>query len=179
MRRAFLYTLASVAVIVAMPAVAMAHAHHHQRHHPRGHDARGHDKQFGTLKTRSGSPSGGGTSIPPANTAVGTVASFDGTTLTITLNDGSSVIGKVTAGTEIECRGPGMVSRNDRRDGDPGDRGEHGDRGENGDRGEHRDQRDEGNCMSSDLTPGTAVTGAELRITSAGSFWDKVELERS
>ena len=45
--------------------------------------------------------------------------------------------------------------------------------GEDGD-----DDQDEGNqnCTTANLTPGTTVIGAELKISSAGAVWDKVEL---
>jgi hypothetical protein len=76
--------------------------------------------------------------------------------------------------------------RNDRGDhGDNGDRNDRGDNGNNGrgDNGNHGDNGDnggaEGNqmpCTTANLTPGTAVHKAELKISSAGSVWKQVDL---
>lgn len=70
----------------------------------------------------------------------GTVASFTGGRLAITLHDGTTVSAKVTAGTEIECHAAiaaetrdGGQSGGDRGDGGQGDRGD--DRGDGGQSG--------------------------------------------
>jgi len=85
------------------------------------------------------------------------VVSFTGGVLTIQLNDGSTVSGTVTNDTEIECAASGQ-SGEDQSSGT-------------------EDQGDSGSsCSTADLTPGKAVHAAELRISSTGKTWDKVEL---
>jgi hypothetical protein len=173
MRRTLFCALLSVAAVALVPASAMARGHHRAHHHKRHHHARIHDKRFGTV---SSSPSSPGTPMTPPSDTAGTIASFDGTTLVLTLNDGSSVSGKVTSDTEIECMSASssddMFQRND-NGGDHGD-DQGGDQGDDqgGDHGEDGAQ----NCTTADLKPGATVTGAELKISSAGSVWDKVDL---
>jgi hypothetical protein len=171
--RKVLYTLVASALVVALiPATALGRSHH-RRHH---HQARVHHKirhkQFG----RSDAPT---TSAMSDN--AGTVASFDGTKLTIQLTDGSTVSGTVNNDTEIECEGVdgshtsfhGDDHGSGRSGGD-----NHGDRGDRGDRGDDNDNDDNdmGNCDTSDLTPGTMVHEASLTLSGAGATWDKVEL---
>jgi hypothetical protein len=71
------------------------------------------------------------------------------------------------------------------RDGDgdgsgSGDNGgsDHGDRGDRGDQGDDNGQDEQGEqaCTTASLTPGASVRGAELKISSAGAVWDKVDL---
>jgi hypothetical protein len=58
--------------------------------------------------------------------------------------------------------------------------GDHGDDNGNDqgddDQGQGDDDNENANCSSADLTPGTVVHEASLRISSAGATWDKVEL---
>jgi hypothetical protein len=60
------------------------------------------------------------------------------------------------------------------------DRGDGG--GDNGndqggdDQGQGDDDAENANCSSADLTPGTVVHEARLRLSGAGATWDKVEL---
>lgn len=104
----------------------------------------------------------------------GTVASFDGTTLTIDLADGSSIDGLVTDRTEIEC---------DHGEGHHGDGGEgHQPASENGDDelgGDEGDSGDEGEdaCTVDNLVPGAIVHEAEIHIGADGAVFEKVELE--
>ncbi len=109
----------------------------------------------------------------------GTIASFDGTTLTINVAGGGQVSGTVDASTEIKCEtedehesddnsGPGTATASHDGSGDQSGETESGDDnsgpGESGDDGRV--------CTTADLTPGTAVHEAELQ----GTTFEKVEL---
>jgi hypothetical protein len=156
-------------VIAILPASALAHGDHHRGHHHRFHHAQIHHRQFGADQ--------GGVNNQDQN--AGTVQSFTGGVLTIALNNGQTVSGQVTGDTEIKCEAAetssSMVSH-DRHGGD-----NNGDRGDNNnDQGDDQGQGDDDNndamCSSSDLTTGTVVHEAELRVSSSGAVWDKVEL---
>jgi hypothetical protein len=182
------------------PASAVAR-HHHRRHHGRTHHAR--IERFGDVNNMPA------TSSSPDN--AGTVQSFHNGVLTIVLNDGSTITGRVTNDTELECMAPEqnqtMHEDGDRGDGDQSGDGDNSGSGDNqaqasGDQSSGEDQGDaaeqndnqaedqneneaaeenenemENNCSTSHLTPGTIVHEAELRISSTGSIWKKVELE--
>lgn len=167
MRRILLTVIACCAVIAVVPAAALAHGRHHshKRHHHHAHHATvrqfGHDSNQGTVQSQDQN--------------AGTVTSFTGGVLTITLNNGQMVSGDVTSDTEIECEGVendhSSLRSHDRHGGDGGD-----DQGDN-DQGDDNDN-DENNaaCSSADLAPGTDVHEAELKLSSAGAVWKKVEL---
>ncbi|HET7049573.1 MAG TPA: hypothetical protein VFI54_15015 [Solirubrobacteraceae bacterium] len=159
--RRVLYTLIASALVVALiPATALGRSHH-RRHH---HHARVHHKQFG----RSDAPA-----TPSMADNAGTVASFDGTKLTIQLNDGSTVSGTVNGDTEIECEAADMSQSNFNSDDEGGD---HNSGDDNNDQGDDNDDNEMQNCDASSLTPGTTVHEAELKLSGAGAVWDKVEL---
>src|SRR3954454_24250833 len=137
MRRMLLMTVASSALLLALPAGTSAHHHahkarHHARHHIRHHSRIRH---FGTLANTK-SVAGTNTSSPV--TPAGTVASFTEGVLTITLADKSTVSGKVTDDTELRCVTEGA--------GDDDDFGEHhafaADHGSSDDQGEDNDDQD-------------------------------------
>jgi hypothetical protein len=107
----------------------------------------------------------------------GTIASFDGTTLTIDLAGGGQVSGAVDATTRIECEtedeheagddsGPGTATAS--HDGSDDNSGPGGD--DNSGPGSGGD--DARACTTADLTPGTTVHEAELD----GTTFEKVEL---
>src|SRR5437588_2437324 len=96
MRRITISLSAAVMLLVFAPTSALARHHHHRRH-SRTHHAR--IERFGRDVT--GAP---GASSSTDN--AGTVQSFSGGVLTIVLNDGSTVSGKVTNDTELECMAP-------------------------------------------------------------------------
>jgi hypothetical protein len=112
---------------------------------------------------------------------VGSIATFDGTTLTIDLLNGGSVSGTVTADTRIKCEtehehemeneDDDTVARASHDDGDDdsGPDGENEGPGENSGPGGD-DENDV--CTTADLTPGTMVHEAEL----AGGTFEEVEL---
>jgi hypothetical protein len=200
MRRVTLTIAMSIAALALLPAGALArgHAAHHQRLRHRGHHrvhhARVRHERFGAVTSgaSSGSSAGTtGTSTPGEN--AGTVRSFDAGVLTLALADGSTVSGRVDGGTEIECETADMSNLHADGDGggdhgggdnsgpgsggDQGQRGDdHGDLGDdNGDLGDENGN-DNQTCVAGGLVAGAVVRSAELRISSAGATWDKIEL---
>jgi hypothetical protein len=121
MRRYLFVSLASLALLATAPATSLARDHA-DRDHDRGHRierhrhaARHHDRRRD--RTERLTPVGGVSS--PAS--AGTVQSFSNHVLTIKANDGSTVSGRVVAGTQVTCD-----MRNDqfqREDGGPGPSG--------------------------------------------------------
>ena len=109
--------------------------------------------------------------------------------LTIKLSDNSTVSGHVTDATEIECQAP-EPQQTQHMDGDGGSTtggDDHGDdnaganqpTGENENENEAQNENENENeqtCGTSSLTRGTVVHEAELKVSSAGSVWEKVEL---
>jgi hypothetical protein len=175
MRRILFTILASTALSVAVPAVALAHdsqsGHHHKRHH---HARVRHEKFAGH---RHDSEHNG---VPANEPTAGTVTSFANNMLTITLTNGNMVSGLVTDGTEVKCENPADVNNNGDNDVEHGDRvSDHGpgggDNGDNGDDNGNRGDDNDNNQMCA-ISPGMVVRNAELRITGAGAFWDEVEL---
>lgn len=197
MRRVFFTTVASSALALAVSGVASAqhgkrhHSHRassHKRHHRHAHIVR-----FGTLATAS-TPSSSSSSPATASSPAGTVASFTGGVLTITLADKSTVSGKVTEQTELECQSPAPTASASSHDGgDDGDRHDSStstssqqagsqsgddDQGED-DQGEDHGDDDQGaqhSCTTAALVTRAVVQEAELSISSAGAVWRKVEL---
>ena len=176
MRKTIITAVASAAL--AVPGIALAshqgehqlgddHGVHHGRHHAkhRGHDAR--VVEFGT------------------------VASFSNGTLTISRADGSTVSGKVTSSTVIECRSATAATashgrRDDNNQGDDNNRGRRNNRGDDNDQGNDRGhdvgddngQDEAEHCTSAALVAGAVVREAELNAGGAGLVWRKLELER-
>jgi hypothetical protein len=166
--RRILYTLVASALVVALvPATALGRSHHRRHHHHTRVHHRIHHKQFG----RSDAPAS-----PAMADNAGTVASFDGTKLTIQLADGSMVSGTVNDDTEIECEAPDMSATSFHRDDDGGDHNGGDDNSGPGNDNEDNDNDEMENCGTSSLTPGTIVHEAELKLSGAGAVWDKVEL---
>jgi hypothetical protein len=141
-----------LALALAAPSMASAHGRHHHRHHHHKHA-----KAHRALLTGD---------------AAGTIASFDGTTLTITLKDGSTVSGAVTDDTRIdviEVAPAATVSH-------------HGDDEEGDDQGgDDRWWDDHRSCGSddgdtTDLVAGATVWKASLELGPDGATWEKVKL---
>jgi hypothetical protein len=121
----------------------------------------------------------------------GTIKSFEGGVLTITLAGGGELAATVDDDTEIECHPngdlkPAARSSHDEGDDEHGD-GEHGD--DNDEDGDHEhgddDDGDDANehgdddddrCAADALKPGTKVHEAELELTSKGKHWEELEL---
>jgi hypothetical protein len=147
MRRTLLLLVGLLALALAAPTVASAGGGHHGKH-----------------KVKKANLSG---------RAAGTIASFDGTTLTITLANGATVAGEVDDDTDIyKIKVPASASASTygRHHDDDDD---HGHRG-----GWWRGHRwgwfwrgDE-----DDLVPGTTVWKASLEIDDDGAEWEKIKL---
>jgi hypothetical protein len=197
MRRLVITFSAAVLVLSIAPAGALARhqhrGHQHRRHHSRVHHAR--------IECFGGDVTSAPSSSSSADNA-GTLQSFHNGVLTIRLGNGSTVSGAVTGDTELECMAPGN-DRTVHEDGDGGSGHQSGD-GDNsgsgdgqaqssGDQSSSEDQGDAAeqnenqaeerneneagnNCSTMNLTPGTVVREAELRISGAGPVWKKVEL---
>jgi hypothetical protein len=175
MRRSILITSAGLALLAVALLPAAASAEHHGRHHHHRHALR----HFGVSNPTA-----------PASDSAGTITSFVDGTLTIKLNDGTSVAGTVTSATELKCESAVMVTT--ARTADHGDRGEEGpgeNHGSDGQGGpgpsdESRAAGDDGNhdegqaCDMTALTQGAVVRDAELRLSSTGATFAEVEIVR-
>jgi hypothetical protein len=189
-------TTAMALSMLTLAAPGMASAAHGGRHHHRAHHAGAHVRHarhvhlrvIGATTISSGTTSGS-SSAPPAtptsNESAGTVTSYTNGVLTITLNDGTTMIsGQVTEGTEIGCR-PATPPPTPGGDQDSDDQGgaEGGGGGQGGDQqdGDHHDENRGGEdheegCTPAALVKGAVVRRAELRLSSFGAVWEKVDL---
>ena len=136
----------------------------------------------------------------------GVIDSFDATTgkLTVKLVNGDSLTGTVNSDTEIECENTTTAST--RHDGESGDDNSgsgstqsgddnsgsgstqsgddnsgsgstnSGDDDQGDDNDDQGENESEGNCGTDALQPTTIVKEAELRLTSAGAVFEKIEL---
>jgi hypothetical protein len=218
MKRALPIAAALAALTLIAPGAALA-GHGHRHHHKAKHKAR-HAKvrfeHFGptTLGSTTGtqpstvpaSPTPPATA-PAANENAGKVASYKDGVLTLTLNDGSSVSGKVTSDTQIECvSATPPPSQDDQDEGAAGDdkgqneqnqgdhnQGDHGNGNEGDQPSAHQSQAIQGDddgeegqepptseppCDTSALVPGAIVRAAELRIGPNGNEFESIELVR-
>lgn len=167
MRRIAFTVAATMLVAAAVPASALAH-HHHARHHARSHHAK--IRRFGDQTTAP-------TSTNSADNA-GTVQSFTGGVLTIALNDGTVVSGKVTEQTEVNCGSSGgddQGSGDDQNEDQAGSTFAHQSDFQSGDDDQGDDDNQEG-CSTSSLEAGKKVAEAELVLTGSGAVWKSVEL---
>ena len=189
MRRMLLMAVMGSALALAVPGVASAH--HGKRHHAR-HHKHAHLVKFGTasVSTPSGPTATTPTTTTPTGTPAGKVKSFDQATgiLVITLADESTVSGKVTEATKLECRSATSQENSgddDQGGGDNGARvnGEHG--GPSAHESDHHgsdggdvddDNAGQTACTTAALVPGAVVGEAELLVGSGGAVWEKVEL---
>ena len=204
MKRRLLTTVGMAAALaLAMPGAALAHHGHGHHHHNAGahaHHAKFRMVHIGPMTTTPPPAPTTTAPTPPTPENAGTVTSYTNGVLTLTLNDGSTVSGKVTNETRIRCikatpttppgtqpgaEGPG----DDNGQGDDQSRGDmnqqQGDHGQ----GEWRhgdDGDDDGGpttepeppCDSSSLVPGAVVRAAELRIGPGGTEFESVWLVR-
>ena len=173
MRRILFTALTSGVLLVAVPVTAIAKSHHHnQRKH-----AKLKHKRFGSDSAA--------TPVAEQAQTAGRVASFTGGVLTITLTDGSTVSGKVTDATELQCESATTTSEMAVDEQSPGGSDNGGGANNGGDNGgDHGDQQgtpgtqggDEQTCTTSALTTGAVVQEAELSLTGAGATWSKIDL---
>src|SRR5438874_8309397 len=115
MRKFLFAALVSTALVVAMPATALAR-HHHRHHHQVRHEHFG--SATGTTTTSSG------VTMSSEEGTAGTVDSFTNGVLTIRLNDTNHTLvsGMVTDATELKCDVPeNEVNDNDADDSGSGD----------------------------------------------------------
>ncbi|MGH2850219.1 MAG: hypothetical protein ACRDLP_06345 [Solirubrobacteraceae bacterium] len=168
MKRSIKLALCVALVALAVPAVALA-THHNapsrgwERHHH-------HSTQTGAT-----TPS-----------AAGTVSSYSGGKLTITLAGQGSVTGLVTDATRIRCLGDQGRHEGHRRfdrehhtDGDTGASGPTGDSGSSGpsgDSGAAGPTTPPAPCDSSLLTGGQSVVGATVELSPRGVFFEEILL---
>lgn len=158
MRKTWLLAVVSLlALALAAPAVTGAHGKHHGHKHVKAKRAK-----------------------VPAR-AAGTVTSFDGTTLTITLNSGATVSGTVSDRTviyKLKVRAKQDIATASTRGGKH--RGKHHVKH----RGKHRHgwwwKKQRWGWLSrggaDDLTPGTTVWKATLDVDDNGATWKKIKL---
>jgi hypothetical protein len=154
MRRILLLAIGALALALAAPSAASAHGRHHHGHHGKHH----HKHKHAHRANLSGP-------------AAGTIASFDGTTLILTLADGSTVSGAVTDETVIaliEVTPAATAAHH----GDWGD--DDDDDGDRWWRGHSRCGFDEGDA--SDLVAGATVWKATLELGPDGAVFEKVKL---
>jgi hypothetical protein len=196
MKRMLLMAVTSSVLALAAPTVASAHhAKHHGASHKR-HAKRARVVTFGTATLTPASP----TPTSPTPTTLtgetaGTVKSFEKGALTITLKDGTAVSGTVTEDTRLECQSATTTPTtggDDQGAGDdqnPSESGEHGaatahaaDHGSQQGAGSSDDQGDgsgdggQQSCTTAALVPNAVVGEAELKLSSAGAVWEKVQL---
>jgi hypothetical protein len=204
MRLRLLTFVGATALALAVPSAALAHRGH-RHHHAKAHHARFRFEQIGPngVSAPTTTPTAP-TTTPPSGTPedAGKVVSFEKEVLTIVLNDGSTVSGKVTSDTRIECvsatptpppaggepsdDGPGE----DAGAGDDQSRGDMSQSGDSGSSGEEGDRTDDGGddgepasapeppCDTSLLTKERVVRSAELRIGPSGDEWENLVLVR-
>ena len=112
--------------------------------------------------------------ITDADENAGTVASFSGGMLTITLAKGGTLAGRVGDETEIECDDATATAAGHGGDGEDGDHGDGGD-GDQGDADGH-DHGGDQSCGADALTAGRTVKEAELKAANGEAVFEKVEL---
>ena len=110
----------------------------------------------------------------------GTVASFDGTTLTINLLNGSTVSGIVNEDTEIkcghECNKDGEESEEETAERHPENSGpgsESSGPGPGPGHGPEGEDDGEGDCSVEDLVEGVAIHEAELKLEDGEAVFDR------
>jgi hypothetical protein len=181
MKRILLVAVSSSALALAAPAVASAH---HGKHHHKQHGARARVLDFRTAAHPNTAPT------TPTTESVGTVTSFKEGVLTITLTDGTQVSGKVTEQTEIQCTSATTESGDDDHGAGDDNHGappwsngqSQGDGDEahaawSGDGGQQTSADEaQNNCTTEALVEKTPVRDAELKLTSQGALWDRVDL---
>jgi hypothetical protein len=195
---------AAMTSMLALAAPGLASAAHKSKCHHHAHRACAKSRHASRARVltfggpSSAAPTAGTTGTGTAPTALstpaepaGTVASFTGGVLTITLKDGSTVSGNVTEKTEIRCQSatPTPEGGDDDQNGDEasGGNGEdeshgapglssHGDDMSGGGDGQEGNGGQPSTCTTAALVPGAVVGEAELSVGSSGAVWDHVDL---
>jgi hypothetical protein len=190
--------IASLAGLLALSAPALAQAKgHHGHHHQRSH----HHARIMDFRPAPGNAAGTKAADIPAGTpeeeTAGSITSFENGVLILTLNDKTTVKGKVTEQTDINCEpAPGAAHAADNGDdgneegssgtppvssGEDGNHDEQNNGQENGDdNGQGDDDQGENgqvsSCGPASLQPGTLVREAKLRIGPGGSVFVEIDL---
>ncbi|HEX8854141.1 MAG TPA: hypothetical protein VF752_00970 [Thermoleophilaceae bacterium] len=153
-----------------------------------GREDADHDGLNNTGEDRTGNdpvdPDTDDDGVKDGKEVAGTIASFNGTTLVINLAEGGQRTGTVNASTEIKCEtedelnddesGSGHDSTRLSRDGsDDGPNHDSGDDNSGPGSDAEHDGDEDNRCTTADLTTGTGVHEAELRLD--GSF-EEIEL---
>ncbi|MGH2833137.1 MAG: hypothetical protein ACRDK2_10220 [Solirubrobacteraceae bacterium] len=143
MRRTLPIALGALALALIVPSSALAHHGHSHHHNFRAHHAKFRLVHLGSMGSPTSTPSTTPStpSTPPPENA-GTVASYSGGVLTLTLNSGSNVSGTVTNDTRIGCI-PSQPTTGQPQNQGPGDDNEPGDQGSGDDNGHGDDQGDD------------------------------------
>ncbi len=181
MRRIALAASLAGALVMSSPALAQAHGSHRRHHHHKHAHAQARVETFGPTQTS--------TPAPPTEETAGKVASFANGVLTLTLNDGSSISGKVTEQTEIKCESAAPMAQESDFGGNGNDgNGNEGNGGHSSRDDEHEsshagenEQEDDGEgevgpCGTSALETGAVVRRAELLIGAGGAVFTEIEL---
>lgn len=154
MRRSFITALAATALALTIPGAALAqHAAHHSSRassHAKRHRRHAHAVRFlagpvakpttTTAVTRTPTTVTTTTTTETPGESIGTVLSFEGGVLKITLGDGSVASGKVTEATELSCppatEGTEQAGGDESKGDDEGSQGnDEGSQGNEGDQG--------------------------------------------
>jgi cold shock CspA family protein len=188
--------MAGTSSVLALAAPGVASAQHGKRHHGasahKRHARRARVLRFGSVFVPPASApnqTSVGSSTPSGETA-GTVKSFDTEkgVLTITLGDGSTVSGLVDEQTELECTSAtpqASTADDDQGGGDDVNGGESGENGGSSVQAHDSSVQSEGDdgtagsqpsCTTAALVQNAVVGEAELKLSSAGAVWEKVEL---
>jgi hypothetical protein len=203
MKRIYLTAIAASALALALAMPGVASANHHSRHdakRARAHHRHHHHTRTVTFAahaktTTTTAPTTTKTEpLPGGGETAGTITSFEGGVLKITLNDGSVVSGKVTEQTEISCSSQQEEDNDADDNGGEEGSGDHStsfahvhgddmsgghsgdDNGDSGDQGDEHQSSEPASCGTAALVPGAKVQEAELKISSAGAIWEKVDL---
>ncbi|HEV2981858.1 MAG TPA: hypothetical protein VGX51_10530 [Solirubrobacteraceae bacterium] len=192
MRRILGAPVASLALALAVPGVALAahhgRCHHHATSHFSSHHRHGkHLLRFGSASTPT-SPTTPTT--PTSGENAGTVESFENGVLTVKLADRSMVKGKVTEDTDLRCV-PATPPSGTAGDDDQGD-GDHQGSWSSGDpaarasdfqssdqAGQDQGDDDQGaqeTCTTELLKTGATVREAELELSGGGAVWERIVL---
>ncbi len=183
MRRILLTAFASSLLALAAPVAASAHhSHHHARRARAHHRHHAHTVTFAPAARPSTTTAPSSETPPSGGEAAGTIASYEGGVLTITLADKSTVSGKVTEMTRIDCGCPGHEGSLEGSSGPPWQQGGDGsgDYGQGGTGDDYHSypapEGGDGSCGTAALLPGAVVKEAELRLGGEGAVWESVEL---
>lgn len=187
--------VSTMLLALALPAGALAHRAHHRsarhtvRHRHKHAAIRVLDFHAAAAPSAPSTPTGSG--IPPAPTSpgtekAGTVVSFTGGVLTIKLNDGSTVSGKVTEETEVHCTSASASgAEDDQGDASPSPPQGHESRAhaaseqsgaEGTDTDDQQGEGQQGSCPANQPAEGASVLDAELELGPSGAVWKHVEL---